>query len=56
LTSIWAALAPYHPEELLEAVFGLFLAFFGGHYVITLAGTIRFLALATFFYRFLTFF
>mmetsp|Transcript_4448 Transcript_4448/g.7212 ORF Transcript_4448/g.7212 Transcript_4448/m.7212 type:complete len:340 (+) Transcript_4448:88-1107(+) len=34
---IWVKLEPYHPEELIEAVFGIFLAFFGGHYVITLA-------------------
>jgi hypothetical protein len=34
---VWTQLAPYHPEELLEAVFGIFLCFFGGHYVVTLA-------------------
>lgn len=34
---VWSQLAPYHPEELLEAVFGIFLCFFGGHYVVTLA-------------------
>jgi hypothetical protein len=35
--SVWAKLAPYHPDELFEAVFGIFLCFFGGHYVVTLA-------------------
>ena len=34
--SIWAKLQPYHPEELGGALFGCFLAFFGGHYLITL--------------------
>jgi hypothetical protein len=34
---LWAAAQPYHPDELFEAVFGLFLCFFGGRYMITLA-------------------
>jgi hypothetical protein len=28
---------PYHPEELIPALFGLFMAFFGGHYFLTFA-------------------
>lgn len=29
---VWAALEPYHPEDLLCVVFGLFMCFFGGEF------------------------
>merc|ERR1739848_570877 len=28
---------PYHPDEFVPALFGLFTAFFGGHYLLTIA-------------------
>lgn len=34
---VWALLQPYHPDELAEAVFGIFMCFFGGQYLVTLA-------------------
>jgi hypothetical protein len=34
---LWAALQPYHPLELSSAFLGLFLAFFGGRYLLLLA-------------------
>jgi len=37
LLTFWVSLQPYHPNELLPALFGLFMVFFGGHYLTTFA-------------------
>jgi hypothetical protein len=37
LVMLWHKAAPYHPEDLIPAVFGLLLAFFGGTFLLTIA-------------------
>jgi len=34
---LWSLLEPYHPEEALPCAFGLFMAFFGGHFILVFA-------------------
>ena len=35
--SLWTLVQPYHPDILIPAIFGLFLSFFGGTFLLTLA-------------------
>lgn len=37
LSRFYRLLKPWHPENLLEAVFGLFVAFFGGSFFLVVA-------------------